>query len=109
MRTFATTSSSLTRSIAAKTGAVWLETTAGLVLCATTQSGHDADSVRLGCSCVDSAAAVQHIRDRHSHADHRIQLRMFSRFGIRLIPAYNGYPTFGNAWQVTIDSASMVL
>jgi hypothetical protein len=28
---------------------------------------------------------------------------MFSRFGIRLIPAYNGYPTFGNVRQVTID------
>ena len=52
---------------------------------------------------MDSAAAVQTIKDRHSHADHRIQQRMFSRFGIRLISAYNGYPTFSNVRQVTID------
>jgi hypothetical protein len=42
-------------------------------------------------------AAVQNTRDRHSHADHLIQHRMFSRFGIRLISAYNGYPRLSNA------------
>jgi len=46
-RLFATTSSSRSRPIAANTGTFWLELTAGLALCATTQIEQEADSVRL--------------------------------------------------------------
>lgn len=47
-RAFATTSSSRSKPIAANTGPAWLELTAGLALCATTQIEQDADSVRVG-------------------------------------------------------------
>jgi hypothetical protein len=47
-RVFATTFSSRSRPIAAKTGADWLELTLGLALCATTQIEQEADSVRVG-------------------------------------------------------------
>jgi len=57
--------------MAAKTGALWLEPTVGLALCATTQIEQEAASVWLGWLWVDSAAAVHNKRDRPSHADHR--------------------------------------
>jgi hypothetical protein len=47
-RVLAMTSSSRSRPIAVNTGAAWLELTAGLALCATTQIEQDADSVRVG-------------------------------------------------------------
>jgi hypothetical protein len=47
-RAFATTSSSRSRPIAVSTGAVWLELTVGLALCAATQIEQEADSVRVG-------------------------------------------------------------
>lgn len=47
-RVFATTSFSCSRPIVANTGAVWLEATVGLALCATTQIEHDDDSAWLG-------------------------------------------------------------
>ncbi|MFZ0863043.1 MAG: hypothetical protein WB781_13175 [Candidatus Sulfotelmatobacter sp.] len=47
-RAFAMGSSSRNRPIAANTGAVWLELTVGLALCATTQIEQEADSVRVG-------------------------------------------------------------
>jgi hypothetical protein len=52
---------------------------------------------------MDSAATVQTIKDRQSHADHFTQKRIISRFGIRLFPAYNGYPRYGNLRHVTIE------
>jgi len=47
-RAFARTSSSRKRPIAANTGAVWLQFTVGLALCATTQIEQEADSVAVG-------------------------------------------------------------
>jgi hypothetical protein len=64
------------RPTAANTGAVWLELEAGLALCAATQIEQEADSVRVAWLWVDSAAAVQNIMDRQSHADHRNQSRI---------------------------------
>jgi hypothetical protein len=75
-RALATTFSSTKNPTAAKTGVPWLELTAGLALCATTQIEQDEDSVRLGWLWVDSAATVHTIKDRHSHADHRTQTRI---------------------------------
>ena len=54
---------------------------------------------------VDSAAAVHTIRDRHSNADHRTRNRIdyrttLSCFRIRLLKAYEGYPTQGNLGKV---------
>jgi hypothetical protein len=45
---FAMTFSSCSRPIAANNGAVWLELSVGLALCATTQIEQEADSVRVG-------------------------------------------------------------
>jgi hypothetical protein len=56
---------------------------------------------------VDSAATVHNIRDRQSQADHRTQTRIGSRFGIRLLRAYNGYPQRGNFRQVTIGRGAI--
>jgi hypothetical protein len=47
-RALGTTSSSSKNPTAANAGAVWLELTVGLVLCATTQIEQEADSVRVG-------------------------------------------------------------
>lgn len=47
-RAFATTSSSCSQQMAAKTGAVVLVLTVGLALCATTQMEQEADSERFG-------------------------------------------------------------
>lgn len=89
-RAFATTSSSRSRLIAVNTGAAWPELAVGRVLCATTQIEQDEDSVRVGWWCVDSAAAVHTISERHNHVDHRIHKRIAYRttlscFGIRLV------------------------
>jgi hypothetical protein len=75
-RALATTFSSWKRSTAAKTGVLLVEWGAGLAVCATTQIEQEADSAWLGWWWVDSAAAVQNIKDRQSHADHRIHNRM---------------------------------
>jgi hypothetical protein len=64
------TASSRSRPTAANTGVAWLEFRVGLALCATTQIVQEADPVRKGWLCVDSAVAVHNIRDRQSHADH---------------------------------------
>jgi hypothetical protein len=61
---------------AAKTGVILGEIGAGLAVCATTQIEQDAASVRFGWLCVDSAAAVHSIRDRQTHAEHRISNRI---------------------------------
>jgi hypothetical protein len=60
---------------------------------------------------VDSAAAAHKISETQKHADHltheRIDsLTMFSCFGIRLIKAYNGYPSQCKVGQVTIEMAA---
>lgn len=47
-RVFATTSSSRSKPMAANTGAVRLELTVGLALCATTQIEQEADSLAVG-------------------------------------------------------------
>jgi hypothetical protein len=75
-RALATTFSSTVKPTAANTGVPWLELTAGLALCATTQMEQEEDSVRLGWLWVDSAATVHNIRDRQSHADHLTQTRI---------------------------------
>jgi len=72
----ATTSSSRSTPIAAKTGAAWLELTVGLALCAATQIEQEADSVFVGWLWVDSAAAAHNISDRQSHADHLTHTRI---------------------------------
>ncbi len=72
-------SSTRSRPTSANTGAARCALTVGLALWATTQSEHEAASVRLGWVCADSAAAVHTIRDRHNQADHRIHKRMFVR------------------------------
>jgi len=97
-------SSSCSRPTAAKTGAAWPELAAGLALCAATQIEQEADSVRVAWLWVDSAAAVQNIRDRQSHADHRNHRRINFPFRIRLSLAYKGYPPQGKSNQVTIDA-----
>jgi len=90
---------------------VWLELTLGLVACATWQTEQEELSVGLGWLWVDSTAAVQNIKDRHSQADHRNQSRILlckpqiSCFGIRLFSAYMGYPLQHNVLQVTIEKA----
>jgi hypothetical protein len=81
----------------------WPESAAGLALCAATQIKQDAESVWFGWLWVDSAATVHTIRDRQSQADHRTQTRIISRFAIRLLRAYNGYPQRRNFRQVTIS------
>ena len=73
---FATMSSSRSKPIAANTGAAWLELAVGLALCASTQIVQEADSVRVACVCVVSAAAVHNIKDRQIHADHRTHKRI---------------------------------
>ena len=73
----ASEASSRVKPIAANCGAEWFELALGLALCATTQIEHDAVSVRVAWWCVDSNAAVQTIRDRHIHADHFTQIRIF--------------------------------
>jgi len=70
-RTGATTSFSCATPTAAKTGVVSVELGAGLAVCATTQIVQDAFSVWPGWMWIDSAAAVQSIKDRHNHAEHR--------------------------------------
>jgi hypothetical protein len=55
-----------------KTGRGLTETTTARALCAVAQIEHEASVVLLGWLCVDSTAAVQSIKDRHSHASHRI-------------------------------------
>jgi hypothetical protein len=112
-RAFALTSSSRSRPIAVNTGAVWLELTAGLALCAATQIEQEADSVRVGWLWVDSAATVHNIKDRPSQADHRTHKRInypgrLSCFGIRRLQSYNGYPTRGNDLQVTIGTGAIL-
>jgi hypothetical protein len=60
----------------AKIGVVLGEIGAGLAVCATTQIVQEAASVRFGWLCVDSTAAVHSIRDRQTHAEHRISNRI---------------------------------
>jgi hypothetical protein len=96
--------SSWNKPMATKTGAFCAMLMAGVAVCATTQMVQVAASVGLGWVWVDSTAAVQNIRDRQSHADKRTQDRMsFPALGFRLDSAYNGYPQYRNAGQVTID------
>lgn len=75
-RAFATTSSSCSRPTAARIGALALDAGLGLALCATTQIEQEASSFGVGWTWVHSSAAVHTIRDRQSHADHRIHNRM---------------------------------
>lgn len=97
-RAFATTSSSCRTLTAEKTGVVCVEVGAGLALCAATQIEQDEASLWLGWLWVDSAAAVQNIKDTHSQADHRTHKRIASPVTTcgdsfpasdRLSPAYN--------------------
>jgi hypothetical protein len=76
-------------------------------------------SVWLGWLWVDSAATVHNIKDRQSHAGHRLNKRIDRRyvdrgfincrivifpFGIRLLRVYKGYRLQGNVSQVTIET-----
>jgi len=106
-RAFATTSSSCSRPTSANTGVAWPERAAGLALCAATQIKQDAESVRFGWLWVDSAATVHNIRDRQSHADHRIQTRIGFPLWDWMLRAYNGYPQRGNFRQVTIGRGAI--
>jgi hypothetical protein len=83
-RGLAIISSSCNWPTVAKTGRAWCELTAGRVVCAATQIEQDAGSVWPGWLWTVSTAAVHNIRDRQSHADHRIARHMFSRICIRL-------------------------
>jgi hypothetical protein len=95
-RALAMTSSSCSNPTAANAGPVWPELTAGLALCATTQIEQEAASVLVGWLWVDSAATVHNIRDRQTHADHRIHTRMNFPLRVTLFSAYNGYPAQSN-------------
>jgi hypothetical protein len=83
-RGIAMTASSCSTSTVEKNGRLWVELAAGLALRAARQIEQGASAFWLGWVCVDSTAAVQNIRDRQTHADHRITARIRSRFGIRL-------------------------
>ncbi len=72
----ARTSSSRNKPTEPRTGRMSLELAVGLELCAATQMEQEAACARLGWLWVDSAAAVQNIKDRQSQADHRNQRRM---------------------------------
>jgi len=74
-RALATTSSSLSTPTVARIGARWDELMVGVALCATTQIEHEAASVCVGWLWADSAPTIHSIKDRHSHAGHRTQLR----------------------------------
>lgn len=75
---FATTSSSCRRRTVARTGATWVEFSAGLALCATTQIEQEALSVRVEWLWADSATAIHNIKDRQSQAGHLTQRRIWN-------------------------------
>lgn len=63
--------SSRSRLTVQKIGRGLAVTTIARALCAVAQIEHEASVVLLGWLCVDSTAAVQNTKDRHSHASHR--------------------------------------
>lgn len=73
---FARTSWSRSTPTSVKTGWVREELAVGLELWAATQMEQEAALTGLGWLWVDSAAAVQSIKDRHSQADHRNHRRI---------------------------------
>jgi hypothetical protein len=72
----ARTSSSWRTPTVLKTGATETELGAGFAVCATTQIEQEELSVWLGWLWVDSAATVHSIKDRQSHAGHRLNKRI---------------------------------
>jgi hypothetical protein len=75
-RALTTKSSSWSRPIVLRTGVTGLELTTGRVLCATTQSEHEAASVCVGWVWADSAATIHSIKDRQSQTGHLTQRRI---------------------------------
>ena len=66
----AMTSSSCSRPTAANMGAAWVQLGAGVELWATMQIVQELLSDCRAWLWVDSASAVQNIRDRHNHVNH---------------------------------------